>query len=159
MNVKSTRRSTDTGCWRLRYITDLGKVEIRVLADYSNSEEPQGQSGPIFKGESERRDLWLHQPCPVYVRNQLKPATTSKNGMIQLKPQQAQGIPLPSCCPRTPLIRNTEASESIGCSCEDSVKATKALHVQLLSNRPLAKWIATSLFRSPVVDGELELVQ
>jgi len=44
VNVKSTRRSTDKGCWRLRYITDLGKVEIRVLADYSNSEEPQGQS-------------------------------------------------------------------------------------------------------------------
>jgi hypothetical protein len=32
------------GYWRLRYITDLERVEIRVLADYSNSEEPQGQS-------------------------------------------------------------------------------------------------------------------
>jgi hypothetical protein len=33
MNVKSTRQSTDKGCWRLRYITDMGKVGTRVLTD------------------------------------------------------------------------------------------------------------------------------
>ena len=142
-----------------------------MLADYSNSEEPQGQPS---RGRVSEETCGFINSVLCRKKFSLRPATTSKNGMIEFKPSKPKeslsfhprdalstGLsPWTTAAVLEPLLSGTRRRLNLlDVAAKIQSKPPKhCMFSYIFSNPPLQNGLQHLSFVA-VVDGELELVR